>query len=681
MNNSRQQSLFFITFPDLHKLCVVRIILSEGVADTEIRSIQMKMCRQLLFLHQDILTAPVPGVFNQIWVVLAIPFFKSGNLNTYIENHGAKMEAPEQVIPVILQNCLSYSFAARLAPSWNRMGNLLVQGRDFLSQMGKQSAVVLDIKVTETQICLIIEVCTIRLPPAELKEFDISQSILQDFYANQHAVIEKHSILSNWCYVLPSMKMGQITNILRAIPPDSPFSSFKDLQAHWDDLYGYKLPEECGKMKIYCNVYFKMIGERTFTYPLTCIRSQPTQFFPRIDLEGVLNSFLSDLKSKVPRICGFPMKMTNKPYYCTQELSKPIMQESKVKPPNLTTDKQFRVSQTQATSTRPAWPPHLQQCSMTAGHKVEPAMPPHLGPSSALPGQPESVQGRKQSLPPRVPQPHLEEAQSHRGNAKIQHTSLSSNSNITPKFIPVFKNPLPQMNKNVLAFNSLKKKPTTESRLFSLKPIVTQKSKQKLDPAIKKRQSSNIQVHARKLNQNSSRSLQEKNTESYEHKSRHPSSFVQSALSLSESNKPTSSALLKIPKNDVGVRKSTGDFQVDGRDNLTRRCIAQILGESHESLKLKNKPYIFESDRETGDPRILQQQSANQSEEADVSNHKLTVSKRARKSKRNACPESSKPSKKCHSNSSHHEQSSSVGNQITTSDKPKPKKSLIIPKA
>lgn len=45
MNDSRQPSLFFITLPDLHKLCAVRIVLSNRMADTEVRSTQMKMCR------------------------------------------------------------------------------------------------------------------------------------------------------------------------------------------------------------------------------------------------------------------------------------------------------------------------------------------------------------------------------------------------------------------------------------------------------------------------------------------------------------------------------------------------------------------------------------------------------------------------------------------------------------
>ncbi|XP_042766793.1 uncharacterized protein C18orf63 homolog isoform X3 [Panthera tigris] len=244
MNDSRQQSLFFITSPDLHKLCAVRIILSNGVADTEIRSTQMKMCRQLLFLHQDILASPVPGILNQIWVVMAITFYKAGKLNAYIEKHGAKVEAPQRVIPVILQNCLSYSLMARLAPAWNKTGHLLVQGREFLSQMGKQSAVVLDINVTETQVCLSIEAYTIRLPPPELREFDISQSVIKDFDTNKNAIIEGHSILSNWCYVLPSMKRGQIISILHTIPPDCPFHSYEDFQMHWDDLIPSQLHQK-----------------------------------------------------------------------------------------------------------------------------------------------------------------------------------------------------------------------------------------------------------------------------------------------------------------------------------------------------------------------------------------------------------------------------------------------------
>nr|XP_011752377.1 uncharacterized protein C18orf63 homolog isoform X2 [Macaca nemestrina] len=651
MNDSRQQSLFFITLPDLNKLCAVRIILSNKVADTEIRTIQMKMCRQLLFLHQDILASPVSGILNQIWVVMAIPFYKARKLNAYVEKYGAKMEAPQRVIPVILQNCLSYSFTARLAPAWNRTGHLLIQGRDFLSQMGKQSAVVLNINVTETQVCLSIEACTIRLPPPELKEFEISPSLIKDFHTNKHAVIERHSILSNWCYVLPSMKMGQIINILHAIPPDCPFRSYGDFQRHWDALYGYKLPEDCGKIKIYCNIYFKMLGERTFTYPLSCIRSQPIQFFPRVDSEVVLKSFLSDLKSKLPHICGFPIKITSKPCYHTQELTKPNIQEHKVKPPNLTTKKMFRASLTQATSIKPACARSLLPCSVAVDHKVERSV---SQPTAGL----FSAQSRKKSLSIRAPQVRSEVLMPNRGNAQVQHTNLSSQSNITPKFVPVFKNTL------VLGSPKRKQHVVTQSKLFSLKTSMIQHDKLNLGPAIKNRYNSNIQMQAaNNLNQENSRPLQEKNTESSENMTKFPSSNGKSTVSLNKNKQLSNSAVLLRSNNNLGVVKSAVDVQMKGKENLTGKCITQILGKSHGSLKLKRQPHIFESDGETEDPRLLQQQSENQAKEVGTSDHRLIVSKIAHKSKRKLCPESSKTSKKHHSNTAHYGQSNSSRKQ------------------
>ncbi|XP_070131962.1 uncharacterized protein C18orf63 homolog isoform X1 [Equus caballus] len=684
MNDSRQQSLFFLTLPDLHKLCAVRIILSRGEADTEIRSTQMKMCRQLLFLHQDILASPVPGIFSQIWVVMAIPFYKAGKLNTYIEKHGAKVEAPQRVIPVILQNCLSYSLTARLAPAWNKTGHLLVQGREFLSQMGKQSAVVLDINVTETQVCLSIEAYTIRLPPPKLREFDISQSIIKDFDTKKNAVIEGHSILNNWCYVLPSMKMGQIISILHTTPPDCPFQSYEDFQMHWEDLYGYKLPEDCGNIKIYCSIYFKMIGRRIFTYPLSCIRSQPIQFFPRVDLEGVLKSFLSDLKSKLPHICGFPIKMTTKPCYYTQELTKPHVQENKVKPPNLTTKQMFRSSLTQAPSTRPALAQSLLPCSVATDHKVELSVSqPKPCTSSTLHLQPESVQSRKKALSYKTPHVRLEVPKPNRGNTQAQDTNFSSRSNSTPKFVPVFKTQSLQMNKNVLEPGSLKRKQhvVTESKLFSLKTSVIQDEKLILDATKKKRTSSNIQMNARNLNQKTSRPLQEKNTESYENMTKYPPSDGKWTVSLNVGKKLSDSSVFQMLNNNLGVIKSAVDFRVNGKENLTSKYITQTLGKGHKSLKVKRQPHIFESGTEMEDPQLPQRQSGNQTKEVDVSDHQLVVSRTVHRSKRKLWQESSETSKKPHSNTIHCRQSSSSRNQIHNLDKSKPKKSRIIPKA
>ncbi|XP_028941716.1 uncharacterized protein C18orf63 homolog [Antrostomus carolinensis] len=222
MNDTRHQSLFFARLPELEKLCAATITLSSQVPETETRSTQIKICRQLLFLHQEILSAPVIGTLNQISVVMAIPFYKSGICQAYIEKQGATLEALPTVSPTILQTCLSYTLTARLAPRWNKAGHLLVQ--------------VIDLNVSERQLCISVEACSIRLPPPELGDFDISANTLKLFDSNENTVIHQHSILSNWCYVLPSMKMGQIINISHIIPPESPFRSYKEFQMHWKNL-------------------------------------------------------------------------------------------------------------------------------------------------------------------------------------------------------------------------------------------------------------------------------------------------------------------------------------------------------------------------------------------------------------------------------------------------------------
>ncbi|KAJ7338629.1 hypothetical protein JRQ81_012531 [Phrynocephalus forsythii] len=342
--NNRRQSLFFISLPELQKLCAVKVTVYSEQAATEIRTAQRRMCRQLLFLHQDILSSPVPGTLNQVSVVMTIPFYKSGKFQAYVESHGATMALPERVLPSVFQTCLSYSLITKLASRWNRAGHLLIQGKDFLSQQGKQNAVVMDINVSNNQLCISVEVYTIRLPPPELVDFDISTNVIKKFDTDDNGVIEKCSILSNWCYVLPSMKMGQIINISHVIPSDSVFESYSDLKLYWENLYGYVLPKD---PQIYCNIYFKLIGEQLFTYPFSCIRSRPVQYFPRVDLEGVLNAFVNDLKNIIPFICGLPLKMTSKALYATKDLTQSSVQKESTKPANLTGKRNWKETLTQ----------------------------------------------------------------------------------------------------------------------------------------------------------------------------------------------------------------------------------------------------------------------------------------------------------------------------------------------
>ncbi|XP_068788159.1 uncharacterized protein C18orf63 homolog [Struthio camelus] len=448
MNGSRHQSLFFVSLPELQKLCAITVTLSSQLPETEIRNTQIKICRQLLFMHQDILSAPVIGTLNQISVVMAIPFYKTGICQAYIEKQGATLEAPQRVSPAILQTCLSYTLIARLAPRWNQAGHLLVQGKDFLSHSGRQNAVVIDLNVSETQLCISVEACSVRLPLPELGDLDISGDILKIFDSNENAIIHRHSILSNWCYVLPSMKMGQIISISHTIPPESPFHSYKDFQMHWKNLYGYILPENVEETKTYCSVYFRPIGERFFTYPLSCIRSQPVQYFPRIDLESVLNSFLSDVKSNLSYLCGFPVKMTSKALYATQELSRAL--EIKSKPTKLASEMARAVSLTQVPPRKETLSRISSSRGMENSHWVE-----HLinepkihttSSSSKGTGQVSTEAAQKSVNNRQIPGVSDLLVHSPKSSGRPQSSAFDSQRKNISKIIPIFKGKLMQMN-------------------------------------------------------------------------------------------------------------------------------------------------------------------------------------------------------------------------------------------
>uniref|UniRef100_A0A8C4K8X1 DUF4708 domain-containing protein n=1 Tax=Dromaius novaehollandiae TaxID=8790 RepID=A0A8C4K8X1_DRONO len=457
MNDTRHQSLFFVSLPELQKLCAITVTLCSQLPETEIRNTQIKMCRQLLFMHQDILSAPVVGTLSQISVVMAIAFYKTGICQAFIEKQGAALEAPERVSPAILQTCLSYTLIARLAPRWNKAGHLLIH-----TTLGFVFTSVLELNVSETQLCISVEACSVCLPLPELGEFAISGNILKIFDSNENISIHRHSILSNWCYVLPSMKMGQIISISHIIPPESPFHSYKDFQMHWKNLYGYILPENSEETKTYCSVYFKPIGERFFTYPLSCIRSQPVQYFPRADVESVLNSFLSDLKSNLSYLCGFPVKVTSKALYAMQELSRVfksssfnlativVLQEIKSKPMKLAGEVVCAASLTQAPPKKETLPRISLSCSMENSRWMEHLInepKTHTSLSSSKGTGKVSTEAAQKSVNNRqIPGVSDLSVHSPKSLGRPQSSDFDSQRKSINKIIPIFKGKLMQMN-------------------------------------------------------------------------------------------------------------------------------------------------------------------------------------------------------------------------------------------
>uniref|UniRef100_A0A8C0JEP5 Chromosome 18 open reading frame 63 n=1 Tax=Chelonoidis abingdonii TaxID=106734 RepID=A0A8C0JEP5_CHEAB len=680
MNGTRHQSLFFVNLPELQKLCAVKVTLNSKLAENEIRNTQMKICRQLLFLHQDILSSPVPGTLNQISVVMAISFYKTGKCQAYVEKHGATIEAPERVGPAILQPCLCYTLITRLAPSWNKAGHLLSGfGFDFIS--------VMDLNVSETQLCISVEACTIRLPPPKLEDFDISANILEIFDNNKNTVIQRHSILSNWCYVLPSMKMGQIISISHIIPPESPFHSYKDFQMHWKNLYGYILPEDHGETKIYCSVYFKLIGER---YPLSCIRSQPVQYFNRIDLEGVLNSFLSDLKSKLPHLCGFPVKMTSKALYATKELIKhPItLQEYKInaKPANLTGKPICKGSLTQVPPRRETLQQTSSKGSSRISHRMELLInqPKQCIFSNLIRCPEDSVaEAMKKTVHSRQQQqtPGASGVPGHSNESlrMSKNSSVDSQRNNATRIIPIFKGKLLQMDVKATRANEGKKKVSvlqhspkvvrdvTMSKLTVCNPSVNQVYKPVQIVSFKNPTNGTIaQRMTGKTSVKSGRSVCDQKKETSKQLTNSAFSNSPSSGRNSSRGKPekinysslsaNDKSVFQISNANLGLKKPallSSTTKKEGK--LSNQNTTKILGESRSSKKVHIQ--ISESNKEIVNTSVSQHQTKSPTEGAGLNILRLVLNSTVHRAKREEHQQSLIPSKEyITKTTSHHSQ-------------------------
>ncbi|XP_066539722.1 uncharacterized protein C18orf63-like isoform X2 [Hoplias malabaricus] len=354
MNVQKEQCLFFLSLPNLRELCRVFLSFPNCSDEGELRNKQLYTCREILHLHPDVIASPVLGSYGGINVIMAITFLKRGFIQVYAQKHGLQLGAPQRVLPDHLQTSVSYSITARLAPNWNRVGQYLIA--------------VMELNANETELCVSVEVNTVRLPPATLEDFNVPSRVMKTFLNNREAVIDT-LMPNNWCYILPSMKKGQVISISRKIPKECPFRSYSELRNHWKSMYGYYLPPLNEDEVVYCSMYFKLVGEKLFTYPLSCIRIQPVQLFPRVDLQGALGAFMSDLRILLENICGFSVQVTNKPLYHTNKLSRPISQVS-----NLTTNKSSRLVLTQITS---SYAPRSVPLSQLASSKWPLTQPGH----------------------------------------------------------------------------------------------------------------------------------------------------------------------------------------------------------------------------------------------------------------------------------------------------------------
>ncbi|XP_060580603.1 uncharacterized protein C18orf63-like [Ruditapes philippinarum] len=348
--------ILFATPPPLEQLCALTIRLSTTTQSAAKFQPQVIKCREFIFTEPEVIGTPSPDITDHCFHLVAkVSFINSGKLQARISRIGLQVTTPYKVTTELYESCLRYTLLARLSPNWNKAGPWLIQGRDFLTHKGCANAVKMNVNVHQNELFFTLEAAVLKLAPLHVTDLDIIGNHLKVFLTNPMAQLDHDSIASDWCFILPSMKRGRIVSISHEIPEDSPFKTYRDLKRHWKNTYGYRLPESEDDINFY-QIRFGPQGGKLFTYPFcfnmckniceyisltlrtypeVCLRGRELQKVARVDPKPILRSFMLEIQSKFPTVCGCPIKLQSKAKFTVTDLL-PSGQNTIKDHPNLT---------------------------------------------------------------------------------------------------------------------------------------------------------------------------------------------------------------------------------------------------------------------------------------------------------------------------------------------------------
>ncbi|BFZ13380.1 hypothetical protein BsWGS_16419 [Bradybaena similaris] len=305
--------ILFSSPPIFEELCGITVLVKPSV-HSHLASLQphITKCREIIFTEPDVIASPSSDLDACFNIVMQQSLFKSGRVQARLQKLGCQLSKPYRVLPSLYQACLHYTLLARLAPTWNRAGEWLLQGRDFLMHTGYTHAIKMRLCVNKDEMFVSACGTVVRFPPLQVEDLSLSREEMLQIVKSTEDGVSEVMLADSWCHVLPSMKRGRIMCVSLDISRHSPFTSYRDLQRHWKNMYGYRLPDTDEDI-LYCQICFLPSGGgKYFTYPNVCLRAGPLQVVQRVDPKPILTTFLQDVHSRVGAVCGTPLRFQSK---------------------------------------------------------------------------------------------------------------------------------------------------------------------------------------------------------------------------------------------------------------------------------------------------------------------------------------------------------------------------------
>ncbi|XP_033221041.1 uncharacterized protein C18orf63-like [Belonocnema kinseyi] len=261
---------------------------------------QIFICRYFLSSFPEIIAAPVPQTDNYIYLIAKKEFFKTSELLKCLEIKKLCYSDPQPVVYDVYKECVRYTMLFKLAPSWNKFGMYLCQGKDFIIGHEYLNAVKFDVNIKKPGMIIKFKSTKLKVNPLKVEELGLSSSLLAEFKENPDGVIH---LGQHWANVLPSLVKARILKVSKQIPKTCCFGNYQTLRRHWQKMYGYILPERSEGI-LYYEVRFTAFPEQIFVYPDICLQSEYPKMVPCKNQGFICIQFVESLRDQVSAICG-----------------------------------------------------------------------------------------------------------------------------------------------------------------------------------------------------------------------------------------------------------------------------------------------------------------------------------------------------------------------------------------
>ena len=269
-------------------------------------------CRQLVFEFSGLLLACPRTEENAVMVVCSSSLASSPQF--FARCHELKLNPGARnrlhLSTVVLEECLVYTFRARLSPAWNKVGDLLLGGRQFLHQTDQIPAVKLAVHLVDGHLELVISASVVRFPLLQPDDLGIYHDSLERFMMGDCTSLTRDNFGRQQVVVLPSLTPATLLSVTKQRPESSTSRSMEwnTTKRCWKCMHGYRLePEDGSEPMVYYTVSFGNGPAVTFpewvvrrSGPRPVLRSDPHSVVPR----SVVEQFLRELQASNPRVCG-----------------------------------------------------------------------------------------------------------------------------------------------------------------------------------------------------------------------------------------------------------------------------------------------------------------------------------------------------------------------------------------